>query len=92
MREFHLLPKDGSLRIELETYTRDQRLILLYTGVDRFEGFAAPDVYLRGPGGFGDLGYCEVDVLESGSFEHRLLFSTGIELIVEFRGFELLRE
>jgi len=91
LRELQLLLADKSLRIVLETYSGAERLTLLYTGVVRFDSFAAPDVYLGGPGGYGDLGYCEADVLTGGSFEHRLLFSTGIELVVEFRGFQMLR-
>ena len=46
---------------------------------------------MPGPAGFGDLGYCEVSVLPGGAFEHRLLFSTGIELVVVFRSFRLQR-
>jgi hypothetical protein len=91
LREMQLLLNDRSLRVALESHAGDKRLTLLYSGVNRFDSFAAPDVYLGGPGGYGDLGYCEVDVLPDGSFEHRLLFSTGIELVVEFRGFQFLR-
>ena len=43
-----------------------------------------PSVGLGGPHGFGDLGYDEIDVGEDGPFEHRLLFSSGIELAVRF--------
>jgi hypothetical protein len=35
------------------------------------------------------LGYDEADVTESGEFEHRILFSTGIEFRVRFTGFEV---
>jgi hypothetical protein len=30
-----------------------------------------------------------VELLQDGSIEHRLLFSTGIELVVRFKGFKL---
>jgi hypothetical protein len=60
-----------------------------YSGVEHFESEADPKVGLRGPSGYGDLGYYEIDVLPEGRFEHRLLFSTGIELRVIFRGFGL---
>jgi hypothetical protein len=33
-----------------------------------------------------------VDVAPGGAFVHRLLFSSGIELAVEFDGFEFRRE
>jgi hypothetical protein len=91
LRELRLMAKDGSLRIALDSYRGDERFTLVYSGVARFESFADPDVNLGGPGGYGDLGYCEVSVLPSGLFEHRLLFSTGVELVVEFSGFQLLR-
>lgn len=55
------------------------------------ESTANPSAGLAGPFGYGDLGYDEVAILASGAFEHRLLFSTGIELAVVFREFELRR-
>jgi hypothetical protein len=90
LRELRLLPAERTLHVGLETYAADERLTLVYSGVERVESFADPEVGLCGPAGYGDLGYWEVDVLQSGLFEHRLLFSTGIELVVEFRGFLLL--
>lgn len=92
LRELFLSPKECSLRIALDTYAGDKHLVLAYNEVERFQSLAAPDVGLGGPGGYGDLGYCEVDIWPCGSFEHRLLFSTGIELVVVFRGFQLLQE
>lgn len=79
---------DSTLVLGLEG---DERLTLTYTGVERFESDADPDVGLPGPAGYGDLGYCEVDVLPGGAIEHRLLFSSGIELAVVFRDFRLER-
>lgn len=60
---------------------------LVYDGVctihstgDRLRG-------LSGPHGYGDLGNDEIEVLQDGSFEHRFLFSTGIELVLRFQAF-----
>ena len=89
LRELCLLAAEGMLRIGLDSYTGDDRLTLVYSGVERFESTVDPESGLRGPSGYGDLGYCEVDILPGGAFEHRLLFSTGIELAVIFRGFRL---
>lgn len=89
LRELRLA--DGTLVLGLDSYAGDERLTLTYTGVERFESAADPAVGLGGPAGYGDLGYCEVDALPGGAFEHRLLFSTGIELAVVFRGFRLQR-
>jgi hypothetical protein len=48
-----------------------------------------PDVSLPGPGGLGDLGYDEISAPEPGVFEHRLLFSSGVELCLRFRKFDV---
>lgn len=86
-----LLLIDGTLTLVLDSHAADERFSLTYSGVERFESSADPAVGLAGPAGYGDLGYCEVDVLPDGAFEHRLLFSTGIEFVVAFRGFRLYR-
>ena len=91
LRELKLLPAQGSLSIGLDSYQGDERFTLDYIGVTQFESTADPAVGLGGPGGYGDLGYCEVDALKDGKFEHRLLFSTGIELMVVFTDFRLSR-
>jgi hypothetical protein len=91
LRELRFVVDDSSLVLELESYTGDERFALVYSGVERFESSADPKVGLRGPHGYGDLGYCEVDLRTTGAFEHRILFSTGIELVVVFRTFSLRR-
>jgi hypothetical protein len=91
LRELRLSVAQGSLSLGLDNCTGDERLTLVYTGVERFESSADPEVGLGGPAGYGDLGYWEVDVLPDDAIEHRLLFSTGIELIVMFRGFRIHR-
>ena len=92
LRQLVVLPAAGTVQLVLESYAGRERYILEYLGVGRIESSADPDVGLGGPHGYGDLGYDEVDVLPSGAFEHRLLFSSGIELSLEFRGFELKRQ
>ena len=42
---------------------------------------------LGGPAGLGHLGYDEFEHVQSGVFEHRLLFSTGVEILIRFRAF-----
>jgi len=42
---------------------------------------------LPGPAGLGHLGYDEFELLEPGTFEHRLLFSSGVETLIRFRAF-----
>ena len=91
LRELRVSVPEGVVTLELDSYSGDERFKLTYSGVERFESLADPAVGLGGPAGYGDLGYCEVAELPGGLLEHRLLFSTGIELVVTFRGFQLDR-
>jgi len=54
-----------------------------FEGVQEVRFFSDPEQSLPGPGGFGDLGYWEIDLAEDG-YEFRALFSTGIEMAVRF--------
>jgi hypothetical protein len=92
LRELRLPPDKDLLLLGLENYEGDERLTLAYRGLERFATSADPKIGLAGPHGYGDLGYCEVDVLPHGALEHRLLFSTGIELVIIFRDFRLQKE
>lgn len=86
-----------ALRITPETRTGVIRLILAdgrelelrYSGLSAFESVQTADNALEGRGGFGDLGYDEVDVLDDGSFEHRMLFSSSIEMRFRFSALKL---
>lgn len=86
-----------ALRVTPETRTAVLRLMLAdgqelelrYCGLSGFDSVQTPDTALGGPGGYGDLGYDEVDVLDDGSFEHRMLFSSSIELRFRFAALEL---
>jgi hypothetical protein len=92
LRQLVVLPAEAGMRLVLDSYAGDERFTLTYSEVERVESTADPEAGLGGPQGYGDLGYDEVDVLPSGALEHRLLFSSGIELAVMFRGFALRRE
>lgn len=91
LRELTILPATQTARLVLDTYAGDERLTLTYGGVERVESTADPDVGLGGPHGYGDLGYDELDVLPTGAIEHRLLFSTGVELVLVFSSFAFTR-
>lgn len=63
-----------------------QRTITLkYAGVSWVRSIADPYSGLSGPHGYGDLGYWEFEAMGEGLCEHRMLFSTGIELHIRFR-------
>jgi hypothetical protein len=79
------------LTLSLESLNGSEELILNYLGVRSYRSFSDPNTGLPGPFGYGDLGYCEIDLLPDGMIEHRLLFSTGIECVIVFRGFQLQR-
>lgn len=66
-----------------------RRSWLTYHRVQSFQSFADPDAGLNGPHGYGDWGYDESDVLSDGLFEHRILFSTGIDMRIAFADFSL---
>ena len=66
-----------------------RRFRLTYLGVSSFTSTADPQRKLLGPGGYGDLGYDELEVIGPGSYEHRMLFSTSIEFVIRFTGFVL---
>jgi hypothetical protein len=72
-------PSDGPWDVEQHT------LRLVYEEVISFRSTSTPDKALGGPTGYGELGYDEVELLGDGLFEHRLLFSSGIELQIRFR-------
>lgn len=91
------------LRLEVETEKKELRIYLhgfdmsfknqlayepRYKNVIRLLSFGNTEQPLGGPGGYGDLGYDEFEILDSGFFAHRLLFSTGIEIHIEFDTFE----
>ena len=66
-----------------------RQFTLWYMDVVSFKSLADPSIGLPGPHGFGDVGYDEADIDSDGNCEHRLLYSSGIEMQIVFRGFEL---
>jgi hypothetical protein len=61
------------------------RWVLHYEGVRSIRSAAEPAGGLPGPDGFGDYGYDELDVTPDGLVEHRMLFSSSIQLTITFR-------
>lgn len=88
---------DGELRsidlqlenntLSLKVFTDNDGLlrevILLYTGVTSFASNSQPKKGLPGPRGYGDWGYDEVELIND-KLEHRVLFSSGIEISIQF--------
>ncbi len=54
-----------------------------------FRSIANPNKGFAGSFGYGDWGYDEVDIMDDGTFIHRVLFSSGIEFEILFSGFKL---
>jgi hypothetical protein len=96
----HIEPIQKTLELELvgdccdeslpKSYARRYRLT--YKELESFTSIANPKRHLPGPGGYGDLGYDEIEVLAPGRFEHRMLFSSSIEFHVRFGSFSLWYE
>jgi hypothetical protein len=74
---------------EAPARTNARRVRLRYSQVVSIFSTVDPRGALPGPGGYGHLGYDEVDVTKEGHLEHRLLFSTGIEMQIVFAEFGL---
>jgi hypothetical protein len=93
LRELVLTPSNASLSLFIDGDDGSggaRRFTLRYSGVTSFRSMADPELGLLGPHGYGDWGYDEADLAEDGQFEHRILFSSGIEIVVKFAGFELV--
>jgi hypothetical protein len=86
-----IVPARVVLRLDAADLTmrEDRRVRLVYDGVTGLNSTSDPEKGLPGPHGYGDLGNDEIEVLPDGSYEHRMLFSTGIELSVRFGAFRL---
>lgn len=78
--------REAVLRLQLPT---NRQIELRYKALSGFDSLHMPSMALGGPGGFGHLGYDEIDVLADNTFEHRLLFSSSIELRFRFAAIEL---
>lgn len=97
LRRLDLSTENRRLVLELDGYGYDDRSFssvdrkfrLTYEGVQSLTSTADPNAGLPGPHGYGDLGYDELEVLPQKLYEHRMLFSSGIELQIRFTGFVL---
>ena len=92
LRELHIDAPGAELKLVLDGDDGRggfQRLRLTYRNVSSLKSVADPDIGLPGPHGYGDLGYSEIDVMDDGGLEHRLRFSSGIELHIRFANFSL---
>ena len=85
--------KDKPFKLQLKIDTDDgkgnlRQIELNYIGVILFHSKVDQENGLHGPLGYGDLGYDEVELLNN-CIEHRILFSSGIELIIQFSDLKL---
>lgn len=71
------------------TMREERKVRLHYTDVSNLISTSDPKKGLAGPNGYGDLGNDEIEVFEDGEYEHRILFSSGIEINIRFRGFQI---
>jgi len=65
-----------------------REVLLNYCGVTLFESCSIQEKGLPGPLGYGDFGFDEVEILEN-CFEHRMIFSSGIEINIRFDDMKL---
>jgi hypothetical protein len=85
LRRLHLAGDTLELQIDGVRYQNcGGEVRLTYRAIHSFTSTADPEIGLAGPPGYGHLGYHEIEVIEPGVYEHRILFSSGIELQVRF--------
>lgn len=88
----HIELKSSEARIDLLGWDREgnerRSYALAYSQVTSVTVSGAAEHPLAGPFGFGDLGYDEFHVLGPGAIEHRLLFSSGVEVAIVFSGLQ----
>jgi hypothetical protein len=84
LRELRVDPSSRELTMRLDL-SDGSVANLTYHDLQVFVSTGSPDSGLASPGGFGDFGYDEVDVVDDGAFVHRILFSNGIEFEIVFR-------
>jgi hypothetical protein len=91
VRELSVQPANETVKILADGFdvNLDRSVVyeLEYAGVMALtiHGDASED--LPGPAGLGHLGYDEFEPLDTGGIEHRLLFSSGVEILIRFRDF-----
>ena len=68
-------------------FEQEKSIVLKYEGVHSFKSTVDTERGRIGPAGYGDLGYDEFHLLAPRQFEHAFLFSSGIEIAVEFGSF-----
>jgi len=87
LHELRIDLPSGTLEMLFHACDRQQHACAVriqYAGVTLFESTSDPEKSLPGPGGYGDFGYEEIEVIGAARFEHRILFSSGIELLIRF--------
>ncbi len=67
-----------------------ERMVSLhYKAVEAFSSSVDPDSGRPLFGAYGDHGFDEIELVENGLYEHRMLFDGGIEIAIRFRDFSL---
>jgi hypothetical protein len=95
VQRLEILAQEGVVNIFLNgkriegIFVGRRTFLLQYTGVKRITSSEAPDLGGLFMGGYGLHGFDEVEVLEEGLYEHRMLFSSGIEIGICFNDFQL---
>jgi len=69
--------------------TARRRFSLVYQGATTVESAGGDVGWVSEHLDNSDLGYHEIELMADGTFEHRMLFASGIELVVRFRELQL---
>ncbi len=69
-------------------FINKKKYLIKFGCIQNFLFLSDPENLLFDSSGLGDLGYCECEYLLDGLYGYRMLFSSGVELRVEFSEFE----
>ena len=76
------------LAIVHEKFIEGRNGTLIYSGVTDFSSTKRAEISLADSACYSHLGYDEIEVISPGVFEHRILFSSGVEFGIVFTDFK----
>ncbi len=86
----HISNNEMRIRLNCENGSGETITVeLRYTGLISFNTYANFEKGLPGPYGYGDWGYDEIYVDDKNTYEHRIIFSSGIEYQINFTDFKI---
>lgn len=87
----HISNNNMYIKLNCENGSGEEiRVELHYIDLVSFNTYANFEKGLPGPFGYGDWGYDEIYIDDNKNFEHRIIFSSGIEYQIKFKYFKIV--